>query len=389
MVTTGTFTIPLMKKTGYKDYFAGAVEAVASTGGQIMPPVMGATAFIMAEMTGIPYSEICKAAMIPAALFFFSVFIMIDMEAVKLGLKGLEPELIPDIKQIMKDKWPLLSPLVGIIIMLLVFKMSSSRTAVIAIVITILAPLIKRNIKITPTMVVDALADGARSCVGILASCTCAGIIIAVLAVTGLGVKLGSLLISLSGGYLIWLLFFTMVITIILGMGLPTPSAYIVCVSVVGQTLVEAGIPLMAAHLFIFYYAILSTVTPPVAMSAYTAAGIARSNPNKTGWQGLRLGLVAFIVPYMFVFGPALLMNGTALEVVRALCTSVIGVVCLGASMIGYLKNKINMFSRIIFLACALMLIDTTFLTDVVGIGIAAVMFFLSMRHKEASKATE
>lgn len=385
VVTTGTFTIPLMKKTGYKDYFAGAVEAVASTGGQIMPPVMGATAFIMAEMTGIPYSQICLAALLPAALFFFSVFVMIDLEAVKLGLKGMPTDRVPDIKKIMREKWPLLSPLVGIILMLLVFKMSSSRTAVFAIIITILAPLLKRNIKVTPVMVIDALAGGAKSCVGILASCTCAGIIIAVLAVTGLGVKLGSLLISLSGGYVILLLFFTMLITIILGMGLPTPSAYIVCVSVVGQTLISAGIPLMAAHLFIFYYAILSTVTPPVAMSAYTAAGIADSDPNRTGWQGLQLGLVAFIVPYMFVSGPALLMEGTPLEIIRALLTAITGVLCLGYSMIGYVKNKIGIIPRAVFLACAILLINTTFITDIIGIGLAAITIPLCLRQKKES----
>lgn len=388
VVTTGTFTIPLMKKTGYKDYFAGAVEAVASTGGQIMPPVMGATAFIMAEMTGIPYSEICIAALIPAALFFFSVFVMIDLEAVKLNLKGLDPEQVPDIKQILRDKWPLLSPLIGIILMLLVFKMSSSRTAVVAILITIIAPLIKRNIKITLTKVIDALYDGAHSCVSILASCTCAGIIIAVLAVTGLGVKLGSLLISLSGGYMWGLLFLTMLITIILGMGLPTPSAYIVCVSVVGQTLIEAGIPLMAAHLFIFYYAILSTVTPPVAMSAYTAAGIAKSNPNKTGWQGLGLGLVAFIVPYMFVFGPALLMNGTPLEILRALCTAIVGVLCLGVAIIGYMKAKVSLPLRAAFLMCAFLLIDTSLLTDIIGVGVAAISYFLAMRKSKLAENT-
>lgn len=386
VVTTGTFTIPLMKKTGYKDYFAGAVEAVASTGGQIMPPVMGATAFIMAEMTGIPYSEICIAALIPAALFFFSVFVMIDLEAVKLNLKGLDPDQIPDIRQILRDKWPLLSPLIGIILMLLVFKMSSSRTAVVAILITIIAPLIKRNIKITLTKVIDALYDGAHSCVSILASCTCAGIIIAVLAVTGLGVKLGSLLISLSGGYMWGLLFLTMLITIILGMGLPTPSAYIVCVSVVGQTLIEAGIPLMAAHLFIFYYAILSTVTPPVAMSAYTAAGIAKSNPNKTGWQGLGLGLVAFIVPYMFVFGPALLMNGTPLEILRALCTAIVGVLCLGVAIIGYMKARVSLPLRAAFLVCAFLLIDTSLLTDIIGVGVAAVSCFLAMRKSKRAE---
>lgn len=378
VVTTGTFTIPLMKKTGYKDYFAGAVEAVASTGGQIMPPVMGATAFIMAEMTGIPYSQICIGALIPAALFFFSVFVMIDLEAVKLDLRGMPAEMIPDIKKILKDKWPLLSPLVGIIVMLLVFKMSSSRTAVVAILITIIAPLVKHNIKITPTKVVDSLYDGAHSCVSILASCTCAGIIIAVLAVTGLGVKLGSLLISLSGGYVMGLLVLTMIITIILGMGLPTPSAYIVCVSVVGQTLIEAGIPLMAAHLFIFYYAILSTVTPPVAMSAYTAAGIAKSNPNKTGWQGLQLGLVAFIVPYMFVSGPALLMNGTAFEIIRAVCTAVVGVLCLGISMIGYIKTKVPIALRALFLACAFLLIDTGIVTDIIGVGAAMTAYLLT-----------
>ena len=169
-------------------------------------------------------------------------------------------------------------------------------------------------------------------------------------------------------------------------MGLPTPSAYIVCVSVVGQTLIEAGIPLMAAHLFIFYYAILSTVTPPVAMSAYTAAGIAKSNPNKTGWQGLGLGLVAFIVPYMFVFGPALLMNGTPLEILRALCTAIVGVLCLGVAIIGYMKARVSLPLRAAFLVCAFLLIDTSLLTDIIGVGVAAVSCFLAMRKSKRAE---
>lgn len=388
VATTGTFTIPLMKKTGYKDYFAGAVEAVASTGGQIMPPVMGATAFLMAEITGIPYSQICTAALIPALLFFFSVFVMIDLEAVKLGLKGLDPEDVPDIKKILREKWPLLAPLVAIILMLLVFKMSASRTAIIGIIVTILAPAIKKTVPITAEKMADALAQGAKSCVGILASCSCAGMIIAILALTGLGVKLGSFLISMSGGYLILMLFFTMVITLILGMGLPTPSAYIVCVSVVGQTLIEVGISQLAAHLFIFYFAILSTVTPPVALSSYTAAGIADANPNRTGLQGIQLGLVAFIVPYMFVFGPALLMQGSAAQILLALVTAILGVVCLGASMEGYLSAKLGPARRALLLATALMLIDTTLLTDIVGFAVfACVMLSIRLQKRKPAAA--
>lgn len=367
VATTGTFTIPLMKRTGYKDYFAGAVEAVASTGGQIMPPVMGATAFLMAEITGITYSSIAIAALIPALLFFLSVFVMVDLEAVRSGLKGLQDDEVPDIKAILKEKWPLLAPLVVVIVLLLIMKASVSRTAIIGIIATIIAPLIKKNIKFTGDKFTDSLYDGAKSCVNILAACSCAGIIIAVLAVTGLGVKLGSFLIALSGGYAVLLLFFTMIITLILGMGLPTPSAYIVCVSVVGQTLVEAGIPLMAAHLFIFYFAILSTVTPPVALSSYTAAGIAHADPNKTGFTGVKLGLVAFIVPYMFVFGPQLLMDGTILEIISALVTSVVGVFCLGFGLQGYMKGKLKTLSRVLLLAVSILLIDTSLVTDIIG----------------------
>jgi TRAP transporter 4TM/12TM fusion protein len=372
VATTGTFTIPLMKKTGYKPEFAGAVEAVASTGGQIMPPVMGATAFLMSEITGIPYFSICIAAVIPALLYFLSVFIMVDLEAVKLGLKGLNPEIIPDIKKILKEKWPLLAPLIAIIIVLLFLKMSASRTALIGIIVTIIAPLFCRGIKITPAKIIGALEDGAKSCVGIIVSSTCAGIIVAIMAKTGLGIKIGAFLINLSGGHLSLMLVFTAVITLVLGMGLPTPSAYIVCVAVVGQTLVGAGVPLMTTHLFIFYFAILSTVTPPVALSSYTAAAIAKCNPNKTGFQGLRLALVAFIVPFMFTFGESLLMNGTPPLIIQTVITAIIGVICLSGALEGYIMGKLNPIQRILLFAAALLFIDPGLVTDLAGLACAA-----------------
>ena len=372
VVGTGTFTIPLMKKTGYPAHFAAAVEACASTGGQIMPPVMGSTAFLLAEMIGMSYSTVALRAVVPAALFYLSVFVMIDLEAVKLGLKGLPKEQLPSAKKILKERWPLLLPLIVLLTMLLIIKSSVSMAALYAIITAILCPLLVRE-KISLRKILQALKEGALGCIGIVASCATAGIVVSVLALSGLGIKIGNAILSLSGGNVLLMLILTMLVSILLGMGLPTPAAYVICVSVVSSPLTAAGLPLLLVHMFVFYFSIMAVITPPVALASYTAAGIAGANANQVGWTAVRLGILAFIVPYMFVFGPALLLEGPALEIIWAIITAVFGVVVMGPAMEAYLMGDLSLWKRGILIIASLCTILQGAATDFIGF----ILFFV------------
>lgn len=385
VVGTGTFTIPLMKKTGYPGHFAAAVEACASTGGQIMPPVMGSTAFLLAEMIGISYTVVAIRAAVPAFLFYLSVFMMIDLEAVKLGLKGLPKDELPSAKEILKHRWPLLLPLIVLLTMLLIVKSSVSMAALYGILTATFCPLLCRQ-KVEFKKILEALKQGALSSIGIVSSCATAGIVVSVLALSGLGIKLGNAILSLSGGHTILMLFFTMLVSILLGMGLPTPAAYVICVSVVANPLIQAGIPQILVHMFVFYFSIMAVITPPVALASYTAAGIAGASANKVGWTAVRLGILAFIVPYMFVYGPALLLLGSPLECIWSICTAIFGVVVMGHAMAGYLKGYINMALRAILVVAALCTILQGVYTDLIGFALAAVVYLL--QSAKAKKAT-
>ena len=382
VATTGSFTIPLMRKVGYRPAFAAAVEAAASTGGQIMPPVMGAVAFVMAEMVGLQYSHIALAATIPAVLYFFSIIVMVDCEAARHNLNGEDPALLPNVRKLLRYKWAYLFPIVVIFVALLGFGVSTSRAALLGIATTLIIPFLAPGANVTFRKCADALAISGQDILSIIAACAVAGIIIGVLGMTGLGAKIGMLMMAVAQGNLFVMLVASMIFSIILGMGMPTVAAYIVAASVVGPPLVQAGLPMLHAHLFICYFAIFSAVTPPVALTAYTAAGIANANPNKVGIEAFKLCLAAFIVPYMFVYSPALLLEGSALGSAYTTLTAVIGIIFLGSAIQGWFFGLLNPVQRLLLGAAALLFIHSGVLTDSIGLGLALAAIMLSTTQR-------
>jgi len=389
VVTTGTITIPLMKKTGYKPYFAGAVEAVASNGGQIMPPVMGAVAFILAEMIGITYWEVCVAAFLPACLYYAGLFFMIDFEAVKNGLKGLEIQEIPAFKKTMKEGWYFLVPILLLILLIADRTFSVHRSCMYSIVsLIILSFLGKRDKWFTPRRIGMAIDSGVRSMVLIAGSLYTAGIIIASIQMAGIGLNFTRLIQQFAGRSILLMLMLAAFSSFILGMGLSSIPCYIVCALLVGPPLVEAGILPIAAHLFFFYWGILSFITPPVAVAALAASGIAGADFWKTGWTASRLGIISYIVPFFFIYQPALLLKGSFSEIVIAVITGLIGCYVLASGMIGYLLKKLNLLQRILMIGCGILMIYPGLHSDIVGITVALLIGFwqwLSLRSAKKS----
>ena len=370
VVTTGAFTIPLMKNVGYKSHFAGAVEAVASTGGQIMPPVMGAAAFVMAEFLGVPYSTIMIAAILPAMLYYLAVFFMVHLEAVKTGLKGLPKEMLPNAWDVLKAKGHLIIPLV-VIVRLLVSGRTPLYSAFYGIVWTIGCSWLRKETRLTPRGFIKAMDSGARGAVGVGMACAVVGIIIGITSLTGLGLVIGDNILKLAGGNLFMTFFLAMVVSIILGMGLPSTACYIVGATIAAPALTKLGVPPLAAHMFVFYFSCLSNVTPPVALAAYAGAGIAKASPAKVGWTAFRLAIPGFIIPFMFVYHPVLLfIGGTPLEIVLAVITSIIGVLALGCSLQNYMFERTNLFQRIALFGAALVLLQPGALTDLIGLSV-------------------
>jgi TRAP transporter 4TM/12TM fusion protein len=381
VVTTGSFTIPMMKKIGYLPRFAGAVESVASTGGQIMPPIMGAGAFIMAEILAVSYLKILAAAIIPAILYFASVILMVDVEAVKRNLSGLPKDELPQLRDVMRECYRIL-PVVVIILLLAILHMSIARAAVVGIVMCILVSWPKKATRMGPKKIFRAGAEGAKSAVGIVATCATAGIVIGIVSLTGLGIKFASAIISLSHNILFFELILTMVVCIILGMGLPTTAAYAVCASVVTPALIRSGVDPLASHLFAFYFACISAITPPVAIAAYAAAGIAGDKPMRVAGEACKLGIAAFLVPYMFVLGPPLLMNGSVTAILMAFCTSLIGVLCLAYGVQGWLISLLPGWERILLILAACCFLNHGWQTDVLAMLILVSIFCLEKRKK-------
>ena len=378
VIGTGTFTIPMMKSIGYKSHFAGAVECVASTGGQIMPPVMGAGAFILAELVGISYLDVCKAAAIPAVLYYLSVFIMIDLEAAKTGLKGLPWSELPRVGPLLKKDFLFIIPVVTLVFLLVGLKTTATLAGFWATVVTFAVTFLKRGTRMGGKRILDTLADGAIKATQVAAVCACAGIIIGVTALTGVGLKVSSIMIDLGGVSVLLSLFLAMCISLILGMGLPTTAAYIICAAIVAPSLIKLGLTPLGAHLFIFYFSCLSAITPPVAVAAYVAAGIARANPVQVGFTAVRLGIAAFIVPYMFVYGPALLLKGDLVSVLWAVITSLIGITTLAAAMERWLMGQpASWIQTGLLFASALLLIKPGLTTDLIGLGLLGVVIIL------------
>ncbi len=382
-VGSGSFTIPMMKKTGYKPEFAAAVEAAASTGGQIMPPIMGAAAFLMAEITGIPYKNIVIAAILPALLYFLGVFLMVHFEAKKLGLKGMNKEDIPKFVPLFLQRGYLLLPLF-ILVYTMMEGFTPSRAATLAILVAIIVSLPRADTRITPTSFCAALENGARSTLGVAVACAVAGMIVGVVTLTGIGLKLASGLLTLSGGVPLIALFFTMIACIVLGMGVPTTANYVIMATICAPIVVKLGIPLLAAHFFVFYFGIVADITPPVALAAYAGSAIAGSDPMKTGITATRLAITAFIIPYIMALSPAmLLINTNPFEVTVIILTSITGMIGVSTAMEGYMISKLQRWQRALCLIGGLTLIIPGLITDMIGISCIGLVAFLQYKENK------
>ena len=382
VVGTGSVTIPLMKSIGYRKEFAGAVEAAASTGGQIMPPIMGAAAFIMTEFTGMPYIKIAEAAAIPAILYFTGVFLMVHLEAKRTGLKGIPKSKLPKASQLLKGKWYLLLPIVGI-----VYFLSAGFTAMTAalygILLTIGVSFISKDTRLTFREFLETLEEGARSAVPVAVACATAGILVGVVTLTGFGLKLSNGIVMLSHGSIYLTMFLTMVASLILGMGVPTTANYIIQATIAAPALIAVGVPLIAAHLFVFYFGILADVTPPVALAAFAASGISGAEPMKTGFNATRLAFAAYLVPYIFATAPALvLVNVTGFEIVKALLTAFVGMVGLAGGLTGFFLIPSRWWERVLLAIGGVMLVDPGTTTDIIGIVLVGSVFLLQKFKK-------
>ena len=379
---TGSFTIPMMKKLGYRPAFAGAVEAAASTGGQLMPPVMGAAAFLMAEFVGVPYFDVVKAAVIPAMLYYIGVWLGVHYEAKKFGLKGTPRDQLPKFKDLFLEKGHLAIPLI-VIIYLLVSGYTPMRAALAAIALSIICACLRKSTRISFKQIIQGLIDGSKGVLGVLIACATAGIIIGVVTKTGVGLKVATALLDLAGGKLLPAMFFTMITSLILGMGVPTTANYVITSTIAAPALIQMQVPVLAAHMFAFYFGIVADVTPPVALAAYAGAGIAGANPMRCGVIAAKLAIAAFIVPYIFVLAPELLMiNATAFTITYSGLTAIIGMWGVSMSMIGFCQNLLSLPQRIAFLVGGVCMIIPGTITDGVGIALIIATFFWQKTNK-------
>ncbi|REC93976.1 TRAP transporter permease [Kushneria indalinina] len=379
VVSTGSLTIPLMKRVGYPGRSAGAIEAAASTGGQIMPPIMGAGAFIMAEITGIPYTEIAIAAIIPAILYFASVYFMVDFEAARKGMRGMTRDEIPKFSKLARHVY-LFAPII-ILVAALFMGYSVIRAGTLATASAAIVSWISPN-KMGPAAILRALQLGGTMSIQIIAVCACAGLIVGVIGLTGVGARFSSLLLGLAGVSQLLALFFAMLISILLGMGMPTTAAYAVAASVVAPGLIGIGIQPLIAHFFVFYFAVVSAITPPVALASYAAAGISGDNAMGTSVASFKIGLAAFIVPFMFFYSPAMLMEGSALQIARVAVTATMGIVLLSATVQAWFFGPVKAWQRVVMFLGALCMIYGGIYTDLAGIAIAAALIILQRRGR-------
>lgn len=399
VVSTGAFTIPLMKKVGYHKNFAGAVEASASVGGQILPPIMGASAFIMAETTGINYGTIALAALLPAILYYFGVILQVHYRAGKRDLKGIPKADLPRVKEVMKERGHLLIPLVGLIVMLFM-NMPIPRAAIFTIFLTIIVATLRKTTRMSFRDIFDGLALGAQQALSVMIACAVVGIIIGVVSLTSFGAIMTSAIAGLGAGSLFLTLFFTMIASMVLGMGLPSIPAYIITATMAAPALAEFDVPILLAHMFVFYFGIFANVTPPVALAAFAGAGIADGDPMRTGFQALKLSLAGFLIPFIFIYEPALLLidveglmtnardypMASFIDVAIVLVSTGIGLVALSAGLEGFFKTHINPIFRVLLIASALLLVVPETYTDIIGLGLAIVIFvfnYLKWKRQE------
>ncbi len=366
VMVDGWLTIPLMKRTGFKPPFACAVEATASTGGQIMPPVMGAAAFVMAEFLGIPYITICLYAMIPALLYYLSLFMSIHFMAGKMGLKGIPKEELPSLKKVLITRGHMFIPL-GIIVYMMTAGYTPMYACIYSTIAVVILSFLRKETRMGFWTIIKALEESAKNTLGVASACACAGIVIGVINLTGLGLKFTGLVLSIAGESLIPALILTMVAGIILGMGMPTTPAYIVQAALLIPALIKLGVLNVAAHMFVFYFSTISAITPPVAMAVYAAAGIGGAKLWPTGIWAMRIAATGFVVPFMFVYGPSLLFIGSAFDITTSAISASFGVVALAAGMMGWLVKEVKPWERIVLIIAAVLLIKPGLYTDAVG----------------------
>ena len=387
-VTTGSVTIPMMKKTGYPGEFAGAVEAAASTGGQIMPPIMGAAAFIMAEMTGYEYSEIIVRAILPAFLYFLGIFLGVHFKAKKLGLKGLPKEELPKWK-VLLPKMYLLLPLV-LLVYMIIGGQTMAKSAIYATIACIIVSLVNKDNRMTPSKFVDALESGGKNTLSIGIACGVAGVISVCITMTGLGGKLITYIVKLANGQLIIALLLTMLCCIVLGMGVPTTANYIIMASTCAPILINGmGMHILAANMFVFYFGIVADITPPVALAAYAGSAIAKAPPMKTAFNATRLAIAAFIIPYVFAYNNAMIFVGdnvTALSVITITLSATLGMLSIAAGLMGYLTRDTNMLFRIILVAGGLLMIVPGTVTDLIGLAVLVAVYLLQKAENARDK---
>ncbi|UZD15367.1 TRAP transporter permease [Gallibacterium anatis] len=394
VVSTGAFTIPLMKKIGYHPNFAGAVEASASVGGQILPPIMGASAFIMAETTGVKYSTIALAALLPALLYYISVIAQVHFRAGKHNLKGLSKDQLPQLKLVMKERGHMFIPIIALVAFL-IESVPVGYAASYTILITIVVSWLRKETRMGLKEIIEALEDGAKQSLPVMAACAVVGIIIGVVNLTSFGTVMTSYIVTFGAGSLLLTLILTMLASIVLGMGLPSIPAYIITATMAAPALADFNIPLLVSHMFVFYFGIFANITPPVALASFAGAGIAGGDPMRTGWQSLKLALAGFIIPFIFVYNPNMLMidiNNAVItansfplpavtEIISVCVTSILGVIGLSAAIEGYFKHSINNIFRIILAVGSVLLISPEFISDIIGITILAIILIINLKQ--------
>ena len=388
-VGSGSVTIPLMKKTGYKPEFAAAAEASASTGGQIMPPIMGAAAFLMADYVQMPYSQIALKAILPAVLYFAGIFIAVHLEAKKMGLRGLTKEELPRLKPLLKKIY-LLLPLILLVYLVSTSTRSIAYAAAIAIVVAVIVSLFNKDNRLTPMRFLEALASGGQGMITVAAACGIAGIIAGTITMTGLANTLINGIVALASGRVIIALFLTMLCCIVLGMGVPTTANYCIMAATCAPILVRMGVPVLAAHFFVFYFGIVADLTPPVALAAYAGAAIAGANPMKTAMQATKLAIGAFIVPYIFALNPAMLFIDTSVgEVALIVVTSLIGIFGVSSALEGFLLHHMKWFERIMSAIGGLLLIYPGIVTDSIGLALVGAVLLIQVATRKKFNAAK
>jgi TRAP transporter 4TM/12TM fusion protein len=389
VVTTGSITIPLMKRMGYPAVLAAGIEGTASTGGQIMPPLMGAAAFIIASYIGKPYLIVCIAAFIPAVLSFLSVFIMVHFEAERYNIKGLPKEGLPKLLQVLKKRSHLVFP-IGVLVFMLVTGSTAMKAGFYSVIAVILISSLQKDTRMGIKEILLAMENGAKAILPIAAACACSGIVVGVLTLTGLGLKISYLLVQIAHGILPILLILAMLASILLGMGITTTAAYLLVAIIIAPVLIQMGVSELAAHMFVFYYAVISTITPPVALAAYAAAGIAETDPFKTALVGFRVGIAKFVVPFYLIYRPEImLLSGNLLKLFTALAMSFLGIWALAGGACGYAFRELKLYERLILFACIPLTIKPNLLWNTIGIGVIVIFSGLLWSSARREKDTD